>query len=153
MKRRTILGGIVGGVLVGGYYNGVHERVLPPSDPMNQSLSGDFDRIEFSENGDAELYFDQGSSCSGFALLHRTQSVEDNTIMMCEAPEFTGPIEFNVISKIKQSKLNYPNNQFKAVGLEGGFSRCNSPNDLAFYGEKTSSTRFIVPDQLWKQSA
>jgi len=149
MKRRAVLAGVTT-VGMSGCLNDVRSSLNKTTDPMNQTLGGDFNAIQFTESGKATLYFSESHACSGFAISHQAQQNpgEDN-IISCKAPAFEGPIKFDINSLLKKSNLDYPDNEFKATGLEGNFSECEGRHGVSLYGDSTSVAEFFVPEVIW----
>lgn len=149
MKRRAILAGITT-VGVSGCLNRVRSSLNETTDPMNQTLNGDFKSIQFTESGQATLYFAESHACSGFAISHQAQqNAGADNIISCKAPEFEGPVKFDIKSLLNQSNLDYPDNKFKATGLKGTFSECHGRHGVSLYGNSTSVAKFFVPKVIW----
>ena len=151
MNRRTILG-VCGSALTAGCVDSATEALQGTTDPMNQSLGGDFDRIEFSSDGTASLYFENDHECSGFAIAHvADENLEDHSLMMCEAPRFEGPVEANLMQRVRRAGVDFPSNEFHAIGLEGQFDECGEKYTFQVFGDETSRATFFVPEDIWTE--
>lgn len=154
MKRRTFIVGVaVAGVA--GYKATNAEYSIPElslesqQDLSEQELSGGFERIEFQEDGTAEIYFDQFHDMDGFVFKYHKQSIE-RSLYSCSAPhsEDDFSVTLPIIELIQNSEIEYPDRKFNLVSAKGGFAMCGQERIGGIITETMDTATFKIPSQF-----
>lgn len=107
-----------------------------------------FDRIEWHNLNDLAIYWDPDHNMDGWGLRHAFKDGIDHDLIHCKAPQFSGPIRYPLIDKIKSGGTVYPTREFKLVAYDGEFTDCRQRSKFTFLEAEKGSVSFTIPESI-----
>lgn len=107
-------------------------------------MSPGFKSIQWVNLDVLQITFSEDHSIDYFTVNHEHQPDYEDAIHDAAAPDFSGPVKYQMIEDISNSDVVYPSRTFKLHAYAGDYNGGTIP----VIDEKMGSVSFTVPEQI-----